>query len=292
MTDVAVSKEQAVAAAPRRRRRRRRIPLLQLVCLAVVGVVVLAAILGSLITPHDPSALNLLLSTSNPSSSHWFGTDTLGRDIFSRVVFGSRTALMGPALVAVGAMLVGCIFGTIAGYYGGAVDAWIMRCVDLMWSVPGLLVAIVVIGVIGGGYWIAVTVLIVLTAPWDVRLIRGATLEQRPRPYVEAVRALGLPARSVMFKHIWPNVLPVIVANTFLAFAQALVSLAALSFLGLGVPPGTADWGVMLSENRSLLYHDPVAALAPGIAIVLVATAMNLLGDGAYELLADRGRAR
>ena len=95
-----------------------------------------------------------------------------------------------------------------------------------------------------------------------------------------------------MFKHIWPNVLPVIVANTFLAFAQALVSLAALSFLGLGVPPGTADWGVMLSENRALLYHDPVAALAPGVAIVLVATAMNLLGDWAYELLADRGRAR
>ena len=290
MTGVAVSGEQAVPRV--RGRRRRRIPLLQLFCLAVVGVVVLAALLGSQITPHDPSALNLLLSTSNPSAGHWFGTDTLGRDIFSRVVIGSRTALMGPALVAVGAMLVGNIFGTIAGYYGGAVDAWIMRCVDLMWSVPGLLVAIVVVGVIGGGYWIAVSVLIVLTAPWDVRLIRGATLEQRPRAYVEAVRALGLPARSVMFKHIWPNVLPVIVANTFLAFAQALVSLAALSFLGLGVPPGTADWGVMLSENRALLYHDPVAALAPGVAIVLVATAMNLLGDWAYELLADRGRAR
>jgi peptide/nickel transport system permease protein len=184
------------------------------------------------------------------------------------------------------------ICGTIAGFYGGKIDAWTMRCVDLMWSVPGLLVAIVVVGVIGGGYWNAVIVLIILTAPWDIRLIRGATLEQRPRPYVEAVRALGLPNRKVMFRHILPNVSPVIVANSFLNFAHALVSLAALSFLGLGVPPGTADWGRMLAENRALLFQYPVNALAPGVAIVLVATVMNLLGDFAYERMADRGRAR
>jgi peptide/nickel transport system permease protein len=290
MTDIAATGGQAVPLP--RARRRRRIGVLPVVCLIVLALVIVAAVLGSLITPFDPSAPNLLLSTSNPSGSHWFGTDTLGRDIFSRILYGTRTALIGPALVAVGAMAIGNIFGTISGYYGGAVDSWTMRVVDVLWSVPGLLVAIVVVGVIGGGYWNAVGVLIVLTAPWDVRLIRGATLEQRGRPYVEAVRALGLPARRVMFRHIWPNVLPVTVANTFLAFAQALVSLAALSFLGLGVPPGTADWGVMLSENRSLLYQDPVAALAPGIAIVIVATAMNLLGDWAQERLADRGRAR
>jgi peptide/nickel transport system permease protein len=289
MSDVAV---QATTATAVGRRHRKRVPLLLIFCLSVFGLVILCALFGAEIAPYDPNAQNLLLSSSNPSTAHWFGTDTLGRDIFSRVIVGARTALIGPALIAIGAMLIGCIFGTIAGFYGGKRDAWIMRVVDLMWSVPGLLVAIVVVGVIGGGYWIAVGVLIILTAPWDVRLIRGATLEQRPRPYVEAVRALGLPPRTVMAKHIFPNVVPVVGANTFLAFAQALVALAALSFLGLGVPPGTADWGRMLSENRALMFGNPVAALAPGVAIVLVATIMNLLGDFAYEVLADRGRSR
>jgi peptide/nickel transport system permease protein len=291
MSDLTV---QAVSAtAPEGTRRvRGGIPYLQIFCLLVLVFVVLCAIFGSLVAPHDPSAQNLLLSSSNPSTSHWFGTDTLGRDIFSRIIAGVRTALIGPALIAVGAMTIGSVFGMLAGFYGGKRDTWIMRAVDLMWAIPGLLVAIVVVGVIGGGYWNAVTVLIILTAPWDVRLIRGAVLEQRPRPYVEAVRALGLPARKVMYRHIWPNVVPVVVANTFLAFAQALVALAALSFLGLGVPPGTADWGLMLSENRALLFQNPVAALAPGIALVIVATATNLLGDFSYETLADRGRAK
>jgi peptide/nickel transport system permease protein len=291
VTEVAVASGTATAVSPGRRVRRR-ISFLQLFCLIVLGLVIVCAVLGSLVAPHDPSTQNLLLSSSKPSSQHWFGTDTLGRDIFSRVIAGARYALIGPALIACFAMLIGVVFGTLAGYYGGRVDSWAMRIVDIMWSIPGLLVAIVVVGVIGGGYWNAVTVLIVLTAPWDVRLIRGATLEQRPRPYVEAVRALGLPNRKVMFKHIFPNTLPVVVANSFLNFAHALVALAALSFLGLGTPPGTADWGRMLSENRPLLLQNPVAAIAPGVAIVIVATIMNLLGDFAYERLADRGRAQ
>jgi peptide/nickel transport system permease protein len=167
-----------------------------------------------------------------------------------------------------------------------------MRTVDLMYALPALLVAIVVGGVLGGGYWIAIAILIVLFSPYDARLVRGATLEQRGLPYVEAARALGLSPRRIMFRHIWPNLLPLVVANTFLNFAFALVTLAGLSFIGIGVDPGTPDWGRMLAESRTLLFDNPWAALAPGAMLVATAVSMNLAGDWLYERLSDRGRSR
>ena len=157
---------------------------------------------------------------------------------------------------------------------------------------PALLVAIVVVGVLGGGYFLAVGLLVILFSPVDTRIVRGATLDQRSRAYVEAARMLGLPSRRIMVRHIWPNVLPLALANAFLTFAFSIVSLAALSFLGLGVGPGTADWGRMLSDSRTLLFDVPAAALAPGIAIVVTAASVNVIGDWLYERLSDRGRAR
>src|SRR5207247_8153966 len=154
------------------------------------------------------------------------------------------------------------------------------------------LVAIVVVGVLGGGYFRAVALLVILYAPFDTRIVRGATLEQRSRPYVEAARTLGLPRRRIMFGHIWPNVLPVAVANATLAFAFSLVSLASLSFLGIGVGPGTADWGRMLADSRTLLFQNPATALAPGIALVITAASVNIIGDWLFERLSDRGRIR
>jgi peptide/nickel transport system permease protein len=161
-----------------------------------------------------------------------------------------------------------------------------------MVALPGLLVAVVVIGAIGGGYWVAVLVLALLFIPFDTRVIRGATLEQMPRPYVEAAMTLGVPGRRIMLFHVWPNVLSTTFANTFLIFAIALVSLSGLSFLGFGAGPGDPDWGLMLAENRTLLFINPAAALAPGAMIVVVATAMNLIGDWVYERLASRGVTR
>src|SRR5262249_31276905 len=179
-----------------------------------------------------------------------------------------------------------------AGYLGGTTDFVIMRWADLMFALPTLLVAIVVVGVLGGGYWIAVLLLMLLTVPYDARLIRGSVLEQRPRAYVQAARTFGLSRRRIMFGHVWPNVLPVVVANTFLNFAFSLVVLSGLSYLGLGAGPGTADWGRMISDNRNLLFQNPVAAIGPAIVLVLTATAVNLLGDWFYERLSDRARAR
>ncbi len=207
------------------------------------------------------------------------------------VVAGARSTLAGAALVAIGSMAIGNVLGLLAGYLGGWIDTAVRRWADLLLALPALLVTIVVAGIGGGGYALAVGLLVVLTSPADIRLVRSAVLEQRHRAYVEAAQTLGLSRFTVMTRHIWPNVLPVVVANTLLNFAGAIVALSSLSFLGLGVPPGAPDWGRMLSENRTLLYDNPSAALAPAVLIVAAAVALNLLGDRLFEAFSDRGRS-
>jgi peptide/nickel transport system permease protein len=272
-------------------RRARRFPPIS-VALAIIFLtcVTVCAIFGSQLAPHDPLAQDLTASLEAGSSTHLLGTDDLGRDVLSRVMAGARNALVGPLIIAVGAMLIGSFFGLLAGYYGGKTDAAIMRVVEFVYSIPALLVAIVVAGVLGGGYYMAVALLTVLFAPNDTRLIRAATLEQRPRPYVEAAQTLGLSDRRVMLRHIWPNVLPVIVANSFLNFAFALVSIAGLAFVGIGSDPATPDWGRMLYDARQLIFENPWTAIAPALAIILTALSMNLVGDWVYESLSDRGK--
>jgi peptide/nickel transport system permease protein len=256
----------------------------------VIGVMVLAAF-GEWIAP-DPSAQDLATGVAGPSAAHWLGTDDLGRDVLARLIVGARTAVLGPVLITLGSALIGTLLGLLAGYVGGLSDSVILRWADLMFALPGQLVAIVVVGVLGGGYFLAVAILIVLSSPYDTRLIRAATLEQRPRAYIEAARVLGLPGRRVAMAHLLPNLVPLIIASVFLGFAYALLALAALSFLGLGVGAGTPDWGRMLAEGRTLLFKNPAAALAPGAMLILTAASMNLVGDWLAERLSDRGRAR
>jgi peptide/nickel transport system permease protein len=258
----------------------------------IVGVVAVCAIFGGAIAPHDPSAQDLVATLAPPGQGNWLGTDDLGRDVFSRTIAGARTAVVGPLVIALGAMLIGNVLGLLAGYRGGLIDATIMRIADLVYALPALLVAIVVVGVLGGGYFRAVILLVFLYCPFDTRLVRAATLEQRSRAYIEAARTLGLPRWRIMFLHIWPNVLPVAVANATLAFAFALVSLSSLSFLGIGVGPGTADWGRMLADSRTLLFDNPATALAPGIALVVTAASVNVIGDWLFERVSDRGQIR
>jgi peptide/nickel transport system permease protein len=283
-------------AAPGRRipgiSRAARISPLVVFAFVVVSLVALAAIFGAAITPHDPSAQDLALGVSGPSSSHWLGTDDLGRDVFSRTVAGARTAVIGPLLIAVGAMLIGNILGLFAGFRGGWADTFVGRYADLVYALPALLIAIVVVGVIGGGYFVAVALLVILYSPVDTRIVRSATLVQRSLPYVEAAEITGVPERRIVLAHIWPNVLPLAVANAFLTFAFSIVSLSALSFLGLGVGPGAADWGRMLSDSRTLLFDNAWTALAPGIALVITAASVNIVGDWLFERLSDRGRVR
>ncbi|MEV0573622.1 ABC transporter permease [Streptomyces sp. NBC_01463] len=268
----------------------RRFSPLTVSCAVLLSLFALAAAVGQLVLP-DWDAQDLATGAAMPGGGHPLGTDELGRDIARMVVAGARSTLAGAALVAIGSMVIGNVLGLLAGYRGGWIDTVVRRWADLLLALPALLVTIVVAGIGGGGYALAVGVLVVLTSPADIRLVRSAVLEQRHRAYVEAAETLGLSRLTVMTRHIWPNVLPVVVANTLLNFAGAIVALSSLSFLGLGVPPGAPDWGRMLSENRTLLYDNPSAALAPAVLIVAAAVALNLLGDRLFEAFSDRGRS-
>jgi peptide/nickel transport system permease protein len=240
-------------------------------------------VLGERIAPYSPDTQGLLVGDEPPSDEFWAGTDQLGRDVLSRVIVGARTALVGPLVIAIGAFSIATMLGLAAGYLGGRIDAGVMRWVDFMFALPGPLIAIVVVGVAGGGYWTAVLVLVLLFVAPDTRIVRSAVLEQRPRPYIEAARALGISRTRIVLVHVLPNVVPIIVAYVVLDFAFGLVNLAGLSFLGMGVEPGTADWGRMLFENRNILFSNPMALLLPAATIVLTAASINVIGDWLYE---------
>ena len=279
---------EAVAIADRRERP-------SLIVILSVGFSCLVAFLaafGPSLLREDPNAEHLFQTLLRPDPLFWLGTDNLGRDVFGRLIAGTRTALIGPVVIALGSMLISSSLGLVAGYNGGWIDSLVMRVVDLVYALPSQLAAIVVVGVTGGGYVPAVALLTILFSPSGIRLIRGATLEQRSLPYVEAARLLGLSPIRIAFRHIWPNLLPLIVANSFLQFAYALVSLAALSFLGLGVPPGAPDWGRMLAEGRTYILGNPLTSLSPGIMIIATATSMNVIGDWLFGRFEERGRAR
>jgi peptide/nickel transport system permease protein len=270
--------KQAPAAAGRRR-----IPVIILLAMLLITIVVVCALFAGAIAPDSPDTQRLLIGDKPPSAAFLAGTDLLGRDVLSRVIHGAWTALAGPIVIAVGAFSIATLLGLLSGYLGGLVDSAIMRWVDFMFALPGPLVAIVVVGVVGGGYWVAVLVLVILFTAPDTRIVRSAVLEQRPRPYIDAARSLGVSKTRILFIHILPNVLPIVLAYVLLDFAFALVNLAGLSFLGLGVQPGTPDWGRMLFENRNILFSNPVALLLPAAMIILTAVSMNLIGDWLAE---------
>jgi peptide/nickel transport system permease protein len=278
----------AVVPSPIGGVRRRRVPITVWIAMVFVVLAVVCALFGPQIAPFRANAQDLQLGASAPGGGHLAGTDKLGRDVLSRTIVGARTALIGPTIIAVGAFAIATVLGLLSGYLGGFIDAAVMRWVDFMFALPGPLIAIVIVGVAGGGFWTAVIVLVVLFTAPDTRIVRSAVLEQRPLPYIEAARTLGISRWRIMFVHILPNIVPIVAAYVVLDFAFALVSLAGLSFLGLGVSPGTADWGRMLFENRTILFTNAMAALMPAAAIVITAGSINIIGDWIYERIAAR----
>ncbi|QNK81560.1 ABC transporter permease [Nakamurella sp. PAMC28650] len=272
----------------RRRRRRRRTPLTIGVALFLLFLMLVAAVIGRTLLHTSPDTQNLLAVSQAPSGAHWFGTDEIGRDVFSRVIAGARPAMIGPVIIAFSGLVISVLVGILAGYVGGVTDSVIMRTVDFIFSLPGLLLTIVVVAVTGGGYWMAIVVLSVLNAQGDIRIVRGVALEQRALPYVEAARTVGVPRWRIMYRHIFPNIAPVLVADFAVDFAGALVALSGLAFLGLGSQPGTAEWGRMLTDGQALLFDNPMAAIAPGLAIVVLAVSVNLIGDWMYERYSNR----
>jgi peptide/nickel transport system permease protein len=254
----------------------------------LVAVAVVAAASPLLIgAATSQSILDSLLPPGTPG--HLLGTDELGRDVLMLTLAGTGSAIVGPVVIATGSMLLAIIFGTLSGYLGGTTDAIIGRVVDILLSLPVMLVAIVIAGIFGAGYWVTVAMLIVLFAPSDVRIVRAGVTEQAPRPYVEAAQMLSLSPARIMFRHIVPNVWPLILTNFMLNTGIALVTLSSLSFLGIGVAPGTPDWGRQISDGRSLILDNPAMMLVPAVLIILVTVAINLLGDELGERLRERG---
>ena len=257
-------------------------------CLGFVVLLAVIAVMAPLLAPYDPYLQVVVDSNQGPSRNHLLGTDELGRDIWSQLLFGTRTALVGPLIVAIGAGLLGTFLGLLAGFRGGWVDGIAMRSTEIIYAVPPLIVAIVLVGILGGGYWLAVLVLVFLAAPADVRVVRSAVMAQMALPYVSAARTVGLSGARVATRHVLPNITPTVTANVLLQFVGALVALSGLAFLGLGVSPGTPDWGLMIAENRSNLDINPLAVIAPALLITVLAIAVTIIGDRVFDRLSVR----
>ncbi|CAN5705728.1 ABC transporter permease [soil metagenome] len=269
--------------------RARRLPVTVAVCFAMLALVGLAALFGGLVFP-DAMRQDILTGLVPPlSPGHLLGTDELGRDVLAMSVAGTGSALLGPLCVAVGSMQIGILLGTLAGYERGPIDFVVSRWTDLLLALPLLLAALVVSGVLGGGYWVTTVLLIILFSPSDIRIVRAGVLEQSARPYIEAAQMLSLSRWRVMFVHLLPNVATLIVTNVMLNIAFALVAFSSLSFLGVGVSPDTADWGAQLAANREIVFDNPAAALVPAILIVVVACAVNLVGDWLGQRMTQSG---
>jgi ABC-type dipeptide/oligopeptide/nickel transport system permease subunit len=290
--DPAIATAFADAEAAVARRRRRLAPPGVCLALFVLAAIVLFAVAPAIFAPENPDRIDPAAGLQPPSSEHLLGTDQLGRDVLSRVIHGSRSALLGPLLVGTTTLLIATALALAAGYFRGRVDAAISRVIDVLYSLPSLIVAIVVVGVFGGGYWLAIATLIVLGLPANVRLIRAGVIEQRFLPYVEAAQVQGLSSMRIMFRHVLPNIAPVILAAFFLRFTYGIVDLSSLSFLGLGVPPGSPDWGRMLAENRVTVFQNAWGAIVPGLMLVMTAVSANLVGDWLYQRFEERRRAR
>lgn len=270
--------------------RRQLPPLSVLIAAVVVAVVVVWVCFAGLIVPNSMAQNLTLGATGAWTPGHVFGTDDLGRDVLAMAIAGARSALVGPLVIAIGSAVVGIVLGSLAGYAGGWIDAVVSRWTDLVLALPGILLAIVVAGVVDGGYWATVALLIVLFSPSDIRIVRAAVLQERHKPYVEAPTVLGISRPRIVVRHILPNIRAVVLANLFLNIAYALVSMSSLSYLGLGVSPAQADWGRQLSDARNLLFTNGAAAIVPGVLIIATAGAINLLGDWFADRSAESAR--
>lgn len=268
-----------------------------LVGFALVALFVLTAVFAPLIAPYDPREQDLSLLSEGccpgPSADHWFGVDQLGRDVFSRVVYGARYSLLiGVVAVTVG-VSVGLILGAFAGYFGGKSDTLVMRGMDIMLAIPGLLMAIGIAAMLGPGLFSVMIAIGVVNIPIFARLLRGSVLGQKQNDFVLAARAIGVPRRTILFSHVLPNAMsPLIVAAT-LALAVAIIDAAGLGFLGLGPQdPSTPEWGTMLTDTVRYLQTAPHLAIIPGLAIVIAVLGFNLIGDGLREALDPKLRGR
>ena len=258
---------------------------------ALLGLLALAALLAPVLAPSDPLTQNLYSRLQPPSAAHLLGTDEFGRDILSRVLFGARLSLRLGVLAISAALGAGTLLGLWAGYRGGWVDSLVMRLMDLMLAFPSILLAIAIVAVIGPGIDNVMIAVSIVLIPQYARLVRGSVLSIRELNYVEAARALGASDSHILAKAILPNCLVLLIVQSTLSLATAILDAAGLSFLGLGAQPPTPEWGAMLSGGRDLLLRAPWVMAFPGLAIFAAALGLNLFGDGLRDALDPRSAA-
>jgi peptide/nickel transport system permease protein len=253
----------------------------------IVGLAVFAAVVGPWLVPFDPSAQELALRLEGPSRLHWLGLDELGRDILARLMSGARISLfVGLVVVSVSAS-IGAVMGSLAGYYGGIVDEVISRIIDILLAFPGLLLAIALVAVLGPSLTNVALALSLIGWVGYARVVRAQVLQAREFEYVAAANAIGAATPRILVRHILPAALPALTIQATLGMGGAILSEAALSFLGLGVQPPTPSWGAMLNYGRAHVLDAPHLTVFPGLAIALVVLGLNLLGDGLREKLGD-----
>ncbi|WP_106400786.1 ABC transporter permease [Actinocorallia populi] len=266
------------AKAARGRRRR---PLTLVLATAFLVLVAAMGLLAPVLAPHSPDETSLLNALAPPGTEgHWLGTDSTGRDVLSRVMHGARLSLLAPLGVVLLSLVLGTAIGLLAARAGGWVDAVLSRGMDIVFAFPSLLLVILSVAVFGPGLTAPICVLAIAYTPFIGRVVRSVAIQEGARPYLESYRVMGFGELRVTLRHLLPNVLPVIIAQSALSFGYALVDLASLSYLGLGVRPPDADWGSMISQAQSaILQGSPWSGLMPGIAVLLTVVCVNLLGE-------------
>ena len=263
-----------------------------LVSLIFIAFLVFLAVFGPLLTPYNPISTNMADGLRAPSAAHWFGTDQLGMDIFSRVIAGTRVSLTVGLLAVSIALTIGIILGAVAGYAGGWVDSVIMRVMDMMLAIPSILLAITLMAALGKGIDKAVIAIGLVSIPEYARIVRGNILSIKENDYIAAARVVGNTDFRIIFRHILPNALSVIIVRATLGISSAVLDTAALGFLGLGVQPPQAEWGDMLGRARGFIFQAPWTLLYPGMAITVTVLAFNLLGDGLRDALDPKSRVK
>ena len=251
----------------------------------LILLIILAAVFAPFVAPYDHLAQSLTDRLQTPSMAHWLGTDELGRDVLSRIIFGARISLtigLVPTLIS---MAIGTVLGLCAGVYGGKVDFVIMRLADVMLAFPSLLLAMVVMYTMGGGLINIFIALSLINWASTARVVRSQTLSLKEKEYVEAARSIGVSRWTIMFRHILPNCLPSLIVLFTLNIPSAILSEASLSFLGVGAQPPSASWGLMAVRGKKYLFSEPWLCIAPSVAIMIVVLAFNFLGDGLRDVL-------
>jgi peptide/nickel transport system permease protein len=280
-----------VSSASRSVLRAARFNPLATVGLCFITIFVLFALLAPLLAPYDPAFIDLPHRLAPPSSHHWFGTDELGRDILSRIIFGARISMLVGASVVAGSLILGLIIGSLAGYYGGRIDRFVNVIVmNAFLSFPGFLLAIAFVAFVGPGIFNLILALVIGGWVGYARLVRAQVLAVREREFVEAARALGASDLRILIRHILPNMIQPVIVQGAIGMAGAILAEATMSFLGLGVPPPTASWGSMLNDGRSHLFDAPHLVVFPAMAVMLAVLSFNFLGDALRDYLDPRAR--